>query len=382
MRLLSAALTSFRNLRDVRLDFPAEGLALVGPNAQGKTNLLEALYYLETFRSFRGARDADLVRFGADFFRVAGEIEARPGERGFDGGLAHCQVAVGWQRQGAEKRVSVDGVAPARLADGIGHLGAVMFSPADLSIVNDGPEERRRFMDILLSLNHRGYLGALQRFRQVLSQRNAALKETGRVSAAEVWNGMLVEEGAKVTELRNRWIGRAEEPFARAHEAITGGVGVCLEHEPGIPGLGPGPWDVEAVKTAFREALLESRERERRRGTTVVGPHRDELRIRVGPPDRRRDVRRYGSGGERRSVSLALRLLEAETVRVEKGREPILLMDDVFAELDGERSERLLELLMGGGVGQIVLTAPKESDVRLPASRLPRWSIREGEIFP
>ncbi|MEX0843579.1 MAG: DNA replication and repair protein RecF, partial [Gemmatimonadota bacterium] len=162
--------------------------------------------------------------------------------------------------------------------------------------------------------------------------------------------------------------------------AITGGVGAALEHEPGIPGLGQGPWERDDVEAAFREALQVSRDRERRRGTTVVGPHRDELRIRVGPPERRRDVRRFGSGGERRSVALALRLLEADTVRSEKGREPILLMDDVFAELDGERSERLLTLLMEGSGGQILLTAPKETDVRLPPSRLPRWSIGAGEI--
>lgn len=382
MRLARLSLRGFRNLVDAKLEFPAEGVALVGANAQGKSNLLEAIYYLEILRSFRGASDRQIVRFDEGLFRVEGEVRAMEGDRPFDGDRERRTVAAAWQREGSRKKVTLDGAEPERLTDAIGHLGVVLFSPADLAVVNEGPQERRRFLDIVLSLNEPGYVGALQRFRQVVSQRNAALREGRGMAEARAWDGLLVREGARITAMRGRWLAAGTETFAGFHRQISGGEEVELLYEPGIGGAPEPPAGEETVAEAYRNALHEAEERERSRATTVVGPHRDEVRIRVDSGDGPRDLRSYGSGGQRRSAALSLRLLEAHTIRDRKEREPIFLMDDVFAELDQERAERLLDLLERTTVGQVILTAPKEVDVRFRRDRLARWAIREGEILP
>lgn len=383
MRLFHLVLRSFRNLADQELDVPAEGLALVAPNAQGKTNLLEAIYYLEILRSFRGAADRQLVRFGSEHFRIEGGVRTQREEAPFPGDRTDRRVAAAWQRQGTRKKVTLDGVEPERLSDAIGQLGVVLFSPSDLALVTEGPHERRRFLDIVLSLNEQGYVGALQRFRQVLAQRNAALRNGPGVREAAAWNGLLVREGARITYLRGKWLSASQEEFARVHREISGGVSAVLTYEPSVSGRGGGslPPNETELAEAYARALHDTKEREASQGVTVVGPHRDEVRFQVGSGDDALDVRTYGSGGQRRSVALALRLLEADTVRRRKGREPILLMDDVFAELDDERSQRVLGLLDRTAVGQVILTAPKESDVRFRRDRLVRWSIRDGKVL-
>ena len=181
MTLQRLRLTGFRNLQDGTLEFPEEGVAVVGPNAQGKSNLLEAIYYLEIFRSFRGTREDRIVRFGAEHFRVEGRLvgdgEGGEGEAAGDAAPRTLTVAAAFVKAGRVKKVTLDGREPPRIADAIGRVGAVLFTPEDVRLVSDGPQERRRFLDILLSINVPGYLDALQRYRQALAQRNAALRE-------------------------------------------------------------------------------------------------------------------------------------------------------------------------------------------------------------
>ncbi|MDT8341968.1 MAG: DNA replication and repair protein RecF [Longimicrobiales bacterium] len=363
-------LRHFRNLGTQELSIPEPGVALVGENAQGKSNLLEAIYYLETLRSFRGARDDQLVAFGEEVFRVVGVMEdTREG--------AEVEVAAAFQRRGRRKKATVAGEEPERLGDALGHLGAVVFSPADVGLVNDGPGERRRFLDIVLSLNVEGYLPALQRYRHALAQRNAALREHHPRAAVQVWDEPLVRAGACVLAARRCWLGAQQDRFSHYHAGVAGGQTALLEYRPGVPLEGVG--DGDEMEAAFREALTGSVERERRNGATAVGPHRDDLRFRLDG-EGGVDVRDYGSGGQRRTVALALRLMEAATIRGLRGREPVILLDDVFAELDGPRSERVLEIMEREETGQVILTAPKESDIRLRGDVLPRWRIRAGRI--
>ncbi|MBT8336084.1 MAG: DNA replication/repair protein RecF [Gemmatimonadetes bacterium] len=371
MRLTHLSIRRFRNLGVQELDVPPEGVALVGENAQGKSNFLESIYYLETFRSFRGARDDQLIGFGEEVFRVAGRLTP-------PGAGVPVEVTAAFQKRGKRKKVTVDGAEPDRLSDGLGRLAAVVFSPADVAIINEGPSGRRRFLDIVLSLNAPGYLRSIQRYRQVLQQRNAALNKGLAPAMVHLWDAPLARAGAEVTAHRARWLDAVGPAFSDYYAEVSGGPGASLDYRSN-PTLPDGVPAVDTVVEAFREALLRSAERERRVGTTVVGPHRDDVGVSV-TGDRELDVRDFGSGGQRRTAALALRLVEAATIREARGQEPIVLMDDVFAELDEGRSERILGLIEREETGQVILTAPKDSDVRVRRDALPRWGIRAGLI--
>jgi DNA replication and repair protein RecF len=372
VHLSSLKLGHFRNLAKQSLEFPAEGVAIVGENAQGKTNLLEAIYYLETFRSFRGSRDDRLVAFDEDFFRIEGNLGG--GDEGGDG----LQVAAAFQLRGKKKKVTLNGQEPERLGDGLGRLAAVIFSPADVALVSDGPGSRRRFLDILLSLNVPGYLQALQQFRQIISQRNAALKGGQGDAMVRAWDAGLVEQGTQLVIERMGWIGRWQGEFGAYFNRVSGIQEGRMEYQPGI--RLEGARDRVEIAEAYQTALDEARERELRLGSTVVGPQRDDLFLTVAEGGGDRDLREFGSGGQRRTAALALRLVEAATIRVARGQEPIVLMDDVFAELDPGRSERIMALMEEEETGQVFLTVPKESDIRLRRDSLPRWTIRDGVV--
>lgn len=372
MRLTRLALRHFRNLGNQDLELPPEGVAVVGRNAQGKSNLLEAIYYLETFRSFRGSRDEQLVAFGESVFRVVGTLapEGAPDRA--------VQVAAAFEKKGKRKKVTVDGVEPERVGDALGRLAAVVFSPADVELVGGGPGERRRYLDIVLSLSDPGYLHALQEFRRILLRRNASLKDGLPGAVVMAWDQGLVRSGAAVTKARKDWVEERCGAFREYYAAVSGGLGARMAYRSGV--ALDGAASVEEMAEAYRDALAASAERERRMGVTVVGPHRDELVLRLEDEGDDLDLREYGSGGQRRTAALALRLVEARTIREVRGEEPLILLDDVFAELDEGRSERILELMEREETGQVLLTAPKESDVRIRRDRLPRWSIEEGRV--
>ena len=372
MHLSVLELRHFRNLGIQELDLPPDGVAIVGGNAQGKSNFLEAIYYLETFRSFRGSRDDQVVAFGEELFRVAGTLHD-PADS--DSAIG---VAAAFQTRGKKKKVTVNGSEPEKIGDGLGRLAAVIFSPSDVGLVSGGPGGRRRFLDILLSLNVPGYLRLLQQYRQVLSQRNASLKEEHSRGLVEAWDDRLVGSGARVMEARLRWVTRWEERYASYYRRVADRFGAHLEYAPSVKL--EGAVDVEGIAVAFREALASLQERELRLRSTLVGPHRDDLVISLKDEDFVLDLREYGSGGQQRTAALALRLVEADTIREARDQEPIVLMDDVFAELDPARSERILELLEEEERGQVILTAPKESDVRIRRNTLPRWRIEDGVI--
>ncbi|MBI4538809.1 MAG: DNA replication and repair protein RecF [Gemmatimonadetes bacterium] len=371
MVLKRLGLHGFRNLGVQHLEFPPAGVAVVGENAQGKTNLLEAIYYLEIFRSFQGAQDGQLVAFGEGFFRVVGCVEDEVG------GVA--EVVAAYERLGRRKKVTVNGGEPSRLADALGHLGAVIFSPSDVGIVSDGPWVRRRFLDVGLSLAERGYLRALQEYRQVLSRRNVALRDEAPPAVVGAWDQGLVRAGSRIVAVRRRWVGRWGPVFSAYYEAISGGSTAELAYAPDLA-LEGAAGETE-IGSAFQAALASSMRRERRVGMTVVGPHRDDLALTFAGAAGTLSLREFASAGQRRTAALALRLVQADAIREVKGRTPLLLLDDVLAELDAGRSERVLALLDREGSGQVILTAPKERDVRLRADALARWRIRDGRVY-
>ena len=372
MRLSGLTLHHFRNLGSQDLEFPPEGVALIGDNAQGKSNFLEAIYYLETFRSFRGARDEQLVGFDNELFRVTGTMQSTDEECGPE------VITAAFERKGKRKKVSVNGDEPKRLGDALGRLAAVVFSPRDTQLVSGGPKERRRFLDVVLSLSQPGYLAAIQDYRKTLHQRNVSLKSGQPSSVVMAWDSGLVSLGAKVIQARREWLNLRCEAFSDYYARVSGGVAARITYAPSLSLTGVA--SEQGIAEAFKDALSVTAERERRVGATVVGPHRDDVQLQLDNGRSSLDLRQYGSGGQRRTAALALRLVEAKSIRESRCKQPLVLLDDVFAEFDSGRSERVLELMETEETGQVVLTAPKEEDVRIHSDSLPRWRIKAGVV--
>jgi DNA replication and repair protein RecF len=365
-------LRDFRNFAELELRFPAAGVLVVGENGSGKTNLLEAIWYLEVFRSLRGARDEQLVRFGADGFHLRGRFETAAGRS--------TEVSVGYDARTRRKRVLVDGAEVERLGDAIGHAGVVVFSPADVALVSGGPGERRHFLDIVLCLNRRGYMDALQRFRHALRQRNSLLRQGAAQALIDAYEPGLVEPAAIVMEARAGWVAEHASMFERRTMEV-GGRASRMRYRPGVKLDDEGALSDRArIVEAMREALARNALRERERGVTMAGPHRDDLEIVLESTDGDLDLREYGSGGQQRTAAVALRMIEAQTVREARGVEPLVLLDDVFAEFDALRSARILELMSDGHDAQAIFTAPKQSDVHGRAASLEHWTIAGGVV--
>lgn len=370
--LRSLALRDFRNLARLDVSFPASGVVVIGDNGQGKSNLLEAIYYLHLLRSVRGARDVDIARFGAPGFHVAAHAE----------GGAHHELSAGFEREGRRKRVKLGGAEPQRLSDALGALPCVLFSPADVELVAGAPTARRRFVDILLALSSRPYLSALQQYRHALAQRNAALRHAvrhgGGSAQAEqriaVWEAPLAEFGAVLWGERVRWVESAAARFATICASIGEQTLVAMRY---VSALAPASGSHADIVAAISRGLEQKRQLDVRRGVTHTGPHRDDLVLTLDG----RELRAFGSAGQQRTAAIALRLLEGETLRERLGTTPILLLDDPFAELDLRRSTRILELLAERGIGQTVLTVPRESDIPAALTQLVRWRIVAGVVM-
>ena len=367
--LRTLALRDFRNLARLDLTIPAAGVVVVGENGQGKSNLLEAIYYLHLLRSVRGARDMDVVRFDAPGFHIAARAI----------GGVHHELSAGFERQGKRKRVKLGGAEPQRLSDALGALPCVLFSPADVELVAGAPSARRRYLDILLALSSRPYLAALQRYRHALAQRNAALRDAFRQGGNKaeqriaVWEAPLAEHGAVLWRARVEWSDLAAPRFAAICAAIGEQSPVAMRY---ATALEPSAHEHAAVRSALTEGLEQRRGLDVRRGLTHTGPHRDDLVLTLDG----RELRAFGSAGQQRTGAIALRLLEGETLRERLGAAPLLLLDDPFAELDVRRSGRILELLAEHGMGQTVLTVPRESDIPPALTQLARWRIVAGKI--
>jgi DNA replication and repair protein RecF len=355
VRLVQLAATGFRNLEPLVLNVPTEGIALHGPNGHGKTNILEAAYYPVLFRSFRGATDAEMAGFSGPGFKV----ECRYA----DDGVTH-NVGVRYTVSPKRKRITIDEADIERLADAVGLWLAVAFIPADTSLASGPAAGRRLYLDRLLSLADRGYLKALTRYRAALAQRNAALKQ--RSSAVAAFDPALIEQGAVVVRRRLEWLQETAGLFAEEFRAL----GETAQVEARYFGR-----DTLADPDAWPEALAEARSRDEARGTTTVGPHRDDLVLELNG----RPLRTYGSTGQQRSAAVALKLLEWDTLARWRDTEPALLLDDVFAELDTQRQNCLAERLRRLPRAQVLVSAPRRDE--LPEGLdLPLWHVETGVV--
>jgi DNA replication and repair protein RecF len=352
VRVERVACTKFRNLAGESILFSPGVNLLVGGNGQGKTNILEAIHFFKFGRSFRTHRDTELIQFKEPFCRA--QVVCA-----YDGGDRET-FAVSIERDGS-KRIKMADKEIDRIGDLVGHYPSVLFGPGDLALVSGEPAGRRRFLDMVGSMTDPAYIHTAREYRRILQQRNAALKSRANDYELNIWNERIAKAGSTLIEARQALTGalqkeveaHAEEmqvdgTFAMKYESTilreTAAMAAGAENGNNVPSLS----DVFAVKLGALE------QEERRRLTTLAGPHRDDVSLDLDG----KDLRRYGSQGQRRLFAILLKLAELSHLERRLGEKCILLLDDVFSEFDAKIMGKLQHLLHGKR--QIFVTSPVE----------------------
>ena len=360
MRLERLEVVEFRNHDGVAVEFPAGVSVLVGANGVGKTNLLEAIGYLATLGSHRVGQDAALIRAGAASAVIRAAVQ-RAGRRL----LVDVEL-----RPGSGVRGRVNGAPVPRARDLLGVVRATVFAPEDLGLVRGDPEERRRFLDTLATQRLPRYHGSRQDYDRVLRQRNTLLRSAGgrlpasALATLEVWDEKLAMAGAEIWSERLRLVAALTPRVELAYQRLAGQDDLVeiayVSSVAGTVGLDPDP---AKLAQAMRERLVADRSREVERGITLSGPHRDDLALAL----RDLPARTHASHGEAWSLALALRL-GSHQLLAEEGEEPVLLMDDVFAELDRQRRDRVAEAALAAEQTIVTAAVPEELPGELSAA--------------
>lgn len=322
MIVKSLKLKNYRNYNLLNIEFDSKTNILYGDNAQGKTNILEALYLSGTTKSHRGTKDRDIIQFGNDESHIEMFIE----KDGID-----FQVDMHLKKN-SPKGIAVNKIPLKRAGELFGIIHFVFFSPEDLNIIKEGPAGRRRFIDLELSQLDKVYLNSLSNYNRIINQRNSLLKDMYReehlAETLDIWDIQLVQYGNKVIEERKKFIDKMNSIISKIHFHLTGGKeDIKLVYEPSVGSM------------TLEQALKKNRERDLRMKSTSVGPHRDDICFMSGNID----VRKFGSQGQQRTAALALKLSEIELVKELIKDTPVLLLDDVLSELDKNRQNYLLD---------------------------------------
>lgn len=344
----------------------------IGHNGQGKTNLVEAIAYLATLDSHRVATEAPLVRHGTPRAVVRATVVRDDRELTVDVEIA----------PGKTNRARLNKAPVRRARDILGALRTVVFAPEDLAIVRGDPTERRHYLDQLLIARTPRFAGIKADYERVLKQRNALLKtvslarragSSGDLRTLDVWDGHLAQHGAQLLHGRLDLVAALAPYVAKAYDTVSNGRGAALlEYKSALDAPLPGVPDTEVLAAQLGAAIATARLREVERGLTLVGPHRDDLTLRLGDLP----VRGYASHGESWSYALALRLASYDLLTAEGG-EPVLILDDVFAELDTARRDRLARLVVGGS--QVLVTAAVSADVPEVLAGA-RFDVHAGQV--
>ncbi len=364
MHILNVALTNFRNYRRLEVALAPGTTLLWGSNAAGKSSFLEAVAMLATARSSRARAEREVIHWDATtemgvpaFARLAARVQRRDGPLTVEMVVQRQVDAQGHLTGRCTKRFQVNR-RPARAREAAGRLQTVLFEPEDLNLITGSPARRRHYLDNTLMQADRHYWQALQRYQRVVLQRNQLLRswqaEAVPPSAREQmasWNREMVQNGAYLIVARERLLASLNPVLRSVHGRLSGAaapLGMTYLHQ--VP-CDPAE-DVESVAYAFRQALGDIWPREVDRGQTLLGPHRDDLGFFLGEMD----LPIYGSRGQQRTATIALKLAQVEWLRQQGGEEPVVLLDDVLSELDMERREALQGWLLGGGCQTIVTT--------------------------
>ena len=355
MHLAHLRFRDFRNYARLDVDFAPGFHVLLGDNAQGKTNILEAIYLMATLRSFRGVGGAQMIRHGAKGYFVSGKIVGQ-GER---------EIKMYWALR--ERKLTLDSQPVKRLGDYLGALRAVVFCTEDLHLIKGTARIRRRFFDLLLTQTHPTYLPLLQRYTRALRSRNALLKQrTIDEAALESFSAELVKLGNEIIRFRTELAPKLS-PLARlayrriSHDAEE----LRIEYQP-------------SVKKDFAVELAAARKREQTFRATLVGPHRDDLQLSLNG----KSAAQFGSEGQKRTLAIALKIAQAEYLTGIHGAPPILLIDDVMGELDAKRRSGLLPLLKRAheARGQVFMTCTEENWPRELGEDSQRWTVLTGTL--
>ena len=379
MHVAHLSLHNFRSYADLDVALEPGATAFIGRNGQGKTNLVEAIDYLSRLSSHRVATDAPLIRAGADQAVVRASVVK-------EGRTALLEVEL---NPGRANRARINRSPLPRPREIIGLVRTVVFAPDDLTLVKGDPSDRRKMLDDLLVLRTPRLVGVRSDYDRILKQRNSLLKTAGiargssrdaAMATLEIWDDNLARVGAEILGARLQLVEDLRPYLGKAYEAVARGASrddADLEYKPSIEVGAPEPTDLQQ---ALLDAIATRRKDELDRGISLVGPHRDELLLTLGtgsgPDDLRLPVKGYASHGESWSFALALRLASYDLLRAD-GDDPILVLDDVFAELDAERRSQLAQLV--AGAEQVLVTAAVAADV--PASlQGVRYLVADGEV--
>ena len=332
MIIKSIELSDYRNYDHLSLEFSPGTNILFGDNAQGKTNILEAIYVSATTKSHKGSKDRDIINFEKEEAHIRTVIEKENIDTRIDMHL----------RKNKSKGLAIDGQRVKKAADLIGLCNVVFFSPEDLGIIKNGPSERRRFVDMELCQLDSFYFYNLSNYNKIVDQRNTLLKDMyfnpQLRETLNIWDMQLVSYGSKIIERRKLFVEQLNEIIEGIHFSLSGGrEKIKIVYEP----------DVEM--NAFEKRLQENQERDIRSKMTTVGPHRDDFSFLIGDVD----IRKFGSQGQQRTAALSLKLSEIELVKKITKDTPILLLDDVLSELDSNRQNYLLNSI---GTIQTIIT--------------------------
>lgn len=324
MIIKSIELKNFRNYETLHMELDEKTNILYGNNAQGKTNILEALYLSGTTKSHKGSKDKELIQFHAEEAHIRCNVEKSGMNYRIDMHL----------RKNKSKGIAINGIPIKRAAELFGILNIIFFSPEDLDIIKRGPSERRRFIDLELCQLDKIYLHNLGNYNKALNQRNKLLKnlyfEPGLQDTLPIWDMQLVGFAKEIIDRRKDFIAELNEIASKVHEKLSGGLEKLeVKYEPNV------------AAANMEQKLAENLERDMRQKLTSVGPHRDDICFLVNGVD----IRKYGSQGQQRTSALSLKLAEIELVRKRIQDMPILLLDDVLSELDSSRQNYLLNTI-------------------------------------
>jgi DNA replication and repair protein RecF len=355
VHLAHLRLRDFRNYTRLDADFTSGFHLLLGGNAQGKTNILEAIYLLATLRSFRGVGGAQMVRHGQKGYFAGASVVSQG---------AH-EIKMYWSVN--ERNLALDSRPVRQLTDYLGTLRVVVFCTEDLQLVKGTARLRRRFLDLLLTQTHPAYLPLLQQYTQALRSRNALLKQRALDEAAlDSFSHELVKLGGQLIQKRRELAPRLSPLVRLAYRRIASDAEeLRLEYQ-------------SSVKQDFAVELAQSRPRERAYRATLVGPHRDDVQLSLDD----RPAAQFGSEGQKRTLAIALKIAQAEYLAGIHGSPPILLIDDVMGELDANRRAGFVPLLEHArkGRGQVFMTCTEENWPRELGATLQRWEVKAGTL--